>query len=127
MKSFIGMLILFVGCLISSLIYDKMRVLSIVIFGVSIFLWLLVMIFMKNKKTEMDEKDDIKYRKKEDKIVTSVVENKSKDRYTDKELDKYELDDLQKELVNKGEFEPFNFEEEDLEEDDYYFDDDNDE
>ena len=42
MKSFIGMLILFVGCLISSLIYDKMSVLSIIIFGVSIFLWLLV-------------------------------------------------------------------------------------
>ena len=36
------------------------------------------------------------------------------------------LDEWQKNLVRKGDFEPFNFEEEDLDEDDYYYDDDDD-
>lgn len=45
-------------------------------------------------------------------------------KYSDKELDNYGLDEHEKELVNKGEYEPWNFEEEDLEDDDYYSDDD---
>ena len=44
--------------------------------------------------------------------------------YTDEELDAYGLEDWQKEEVKKGNYDPWNFEEEDLEEDDYYFDDD---
>lgn len=44
--------------------------------------------------------------------------------YTDDELDDYGLEDWQKDLVKKGDYEPWNFEEEDLEEDDYYYEDD---
>lgn len=44
--------------------------------------------------------------------------------YTDEELDDYGLEDWQKDLVKKGEYNPWNFEEEDLEEDDYYYEDD---
>ena len=40
----------------------------------------------------------------------------------DKELDIYNLEDWQKDLVIKGEYDPWDFEEEDLEEDDYYED-----
>ena len=35
-----------------------------------------------------------------------------------------DLDDYQKKLVKKGEYDSSNFEEEDLEEDDYYYEDD---
>ena len=31
----------------------------------------------------------------------------------------------EQDLVNKGEYEPYNFEEENMEEDDYYYEDDN--
>ena len=41
--------------------------------------------------------------------------------YSDEELDNYGLEDWQKEEVKKGNFDPWNFEEEDLEEDDYYY------
>lgn len=34
------------------------------------------------------------------------------------------LEEWQKELVRKGEYDPYSFEEEDLEEDDYYYDED---
>ena len=51
-------------------------------------------------------------------------QNKNNSKYTDKELDDYGLEDWQKELVKKGEYEPWNFEEEDLEEDDYHSEDD---
>lgn len=44
--------------------------------------------------------------------------------YTDDELDDYGLEDWQKDLVKKGDYDPWNFEEEDLEEDDYYYEDD---
>lgn len=44
--------------------------------------------------------------------------------YTDDELNDYGLEDWQKDLVKKGEYDPWNFEEEDLEEDDYYYEDD---
>ena len=42
----------------------------------------------------------------------------------EKEMTRNGLDEWQKNLVRKGDFEPFNFEEEDLDEDDYYHDDD---
>ena len=43
--------------------------------------------------------------------------------YSDEELDNYGLEDWQKEEVKKGNYDPWNFEEE-LEEDDYYYEDD---
>ena len=51
-------------------------------------------------------------------------QNKNDSKYTNEELDSYELEDWQKELVKKGEYDPWNFEEDDLEEDDYYQEDD---
>lgn len=51
-------------------------------------------------------------------------QNKNDSKYTSKELDPYGLEDWQKELVKKGEYDPWNFEEDDLEEDDYYHEDD---
>ena len=40
------------------------------------------------------------------------------------ELKKYGLDDIERKEVEKGDYNPWNFEEEDLEEDDYYVEDD---
>ena len=51
-------------------------------------------------------------------------EKNSNSEYTDEELDTYGLEDWQKEEVKKGNYDPWNFEEEDLEEDDYYYEDD---
>ena len=39
-------------------------------------------------------------------------------------MDDLDLEDWQKELVRKGEYDPENFEEEELDEDDYYYEDD---
>ena len=50
-------------------------------------------------------------------------EKKNNSEYTDEELDTYGLEDWQKEEVKKGNYDPWNFEEE-LEEDDYYYEDD---
>ena len=44
--------------------------------------------------------------------------------YSDEELDDYGLEDWQKVEVKEGRYDPWNFEEEDLEDDDYYFEDD---
>lgn len=45
----------------------------------------------------------------------------------EKEMDNYGLEPWQKELVRKGDYEPWNFEESgDLEEDDYYYEGDED-
>lgn len=41
-----------------------------------------------------------------------------------KDKDNEELTEEQKEEIKKGNYDPWNFEEEDLEDDDYYFDDD---
>ena len=73
-----------------------------------------------------DDENEIEPKKKSflQTIEESKKKEKSKPRYTDKELADYGLEDWQKDLVNKGEFEPWNFEEEDLEEDDYYYDED---
>ena len=51
-------------------------------------------------------------------------QEKNNSEYTDEELDAYGLEDWQKEEVKKGNYDPWNFEEEDLEEDDYYNEDD---
>ena len=51
-------------------------------------------------------------------------EKKNNSEYTDEELDTYGLEDWQKDEVKKGNYDPCNFEEEDLEEDDYYYEDD---
>lgn len=48
----------------------------------------------------------------------------SKSSSLEKEIDNYGLEEWQKDLVRKGEYDPWNFEEEDLEEDDYYYEDD---
>ena len=44
-------------------------------------------------------------------------------KYSDKELDIYDLEDWQKKEIKKGNYNPWNFEEDDLEEDDYYSED----
>lgn len=45
----------------------------------------------------------------------------------EKEMKLNGLEEWQKNLVRKGDYQPFNFEEEDLDEDDYYYDDDDNE
>lgn len=44
--------------------------------------------------------------------------------YTEKELDDWDLDKEQKQLVREGHYDPWNFEEENLEEEDYYYEED---
>ena len=51
-------------------------------------------------------------------ILLNNDNNKSKEDYN-------ELDDYQKELIKKGEYDSSSFEEEDLEDDDNYYEDDN--
>lgn len=52
-------------------------------------------------------------------LILSSLENDKK------KQDKYDyLDKNERELVKKGEYNPFNFEEEELEDDDYYSEDD---
>ena len=55
---------------------------------------------------------------------TDEQQNDNNSEYTDEELDNYGLEDWQKEEVKKGNYDPWNFEEEELEEDDYYSEDD---
>lgn len=58
----------------------------------------------------------------ENNIVNEIESNGSE--YSDEELDEYGLEDWQKELVKRGEYDPWNFEEEELDEEDYYSEDD---
>ena len=51
--------------------------------------------------------------------------NTKKNKKKEKNINNYDLEDWQKELVNDGSYEPYNFEEEELEDDDYYSEDDN--
>ena len=51
-------------------------------------------------------------------------EKENNSEYADEEVDSYGLEDWQKEEVKKGNYDPWSFEEEDLEEDDYYSEDD---
>lgn len=60
-------------------------------------------------------------------IIKAVANNDSSSEKTkrEKEMDNYGLEPWQKDLVRKGDYEPWNFEESgDLEEDDYYYEDD---
>lgn len=50
--------------------------------------------------------------------------NTKKNKKKEKNTDNYDLEDWQKELVDDGSYEPYNFEEEELEDDDYYSEDD---
>lgn len=68
-------------------------------------------------------------KEKEYNYINKQTQNRTKrenkrSQYTDEELDAYDLEDWQKDLVKKGDYDPWNFEEEDLEEDDYYYEDD---
>lgn len=51
-------------------------------------------------------------------------QNENNSDYTDEELENYGLDEQQREEVKKGNYDPWGFEEEDLEDDDYYYEDD---
>lgn len=66
-------------------------------------------------------KDDKKTKEDNDMLFES---KNDKPEYTDDELDDYGLTDWEKEEVKKGNQDPWNFEEEDLEDDDYYSEDD---
>ena len=54
----------------------------------------------------------------------SFLNQEQDNNYSDKELDDYGLNKNEKEEVKKGNQDPWNFEEEDLEDDDYYNEDD---
>ena len=62
-----------------------------------------------------------------DEIDKSFNKNKKskRDEALEKEMDVYNLEDWQKDLVRKGEYDSWNFDEEDLEEGDYHYEDDN--
>ncbi len=51
-------------------------------------------------------------------------EDENNSPYDDDELDSYGLDEDEKKLVKEGTYDPWQFEEEDLDEDDYYAEDD---
>ena len=68
-----------------------------------------------------------KKKSQQDYGLFSFMNDQQKDinsEYIDEKLDNYGLEDWQKEEVKKGNFDPWNFEEEDLDEDDYYYEDD---
>lgn len=59
------------------------------------------------------------------KAVSDIQDENDKKKQQEKEMDAYGLEEWQKDLVRKGEYDPWNFEEDgDLEEDDYYYEDD---
>ena len=70
--------------------------------------------------------DDKKKKGQQDYGVLSYMndEEDNNSEYTDEEIDSYGLEDWQKEEVKKGNYDPWSFEEEDLEDDDYYGEDD---
>ncbi len=58
-------------------------------------------------------------------LFDQLFRDNKKDDNLEKEMDNYCLDEYQKNLVRKGEYDPWNFDDDDnLEEDDYHFDDD---
>lgn len=86
-------------------------------------------VIRENKKRDIEIRNDrLSYQEKEtiknDEDYTFVKKSKTKKRYSDEELDAYDLEDDEKELVQNDEYDPWNFEEEDLDEDDYHRDDD---
>lgn len=75
----------------------------------------------------LDLFDDKKDNKKKKEGLFSFLNDNDKENesgYTDEELDSYGLEEWQKEEVKKGNADPWNFEEEDLEDDDFYNEDD---
>ena len=54
---------------------------------------------------------------------SSTNSKKSSSRYSEEELNSYGLLEEEKELVRKGEYDPWQFDEEEAEEDDYYYED----
>ena len=70
---------------------------------------------LNNKYSEEIDDVEVEINEQDDEIVD--WNNK---KYTDEEIDIYNLEEKEKELVKKGEYDPWDFEEEDLEEDDYY-------
>lgn len=65
------------------------------------------------------EKEENKEETRKIYILKDINTKKNK-----KNIDNYDLEDWQKELINDGSYEPYNFEEEELEDDDYYSEDD---
>ena len=57
-------------------------------------------------------------------LFTFMNDEQNNSNYSDEELDEYGLEDWQKDEVKKGNYDPWNFEEEELEDDDYYSEDD---
>ena len=60
-------------------------------------------------------------------LIKAMGENeeKRKEEKLKKEMDLYHLEDVEKEFVRRGDYEPYNFEDsedEHLDEDDYYYD-----
>lgn len=110
---------------------------TIVLFGI---LPTIVKFFMAIYKKSKGVKDEVKInnskeliKNNEEKLINIKIEKKQKrkikkdnknDEKLEKEMEYYSLEDWQKELVRKGEFYPWNFEEEDLEDEDYYSEDD---
>ena len=76
-----------------------------------------------NEKTD---KDSSKEENKEEISKTYIPKdiNTKKNKKKEKNIDNYDLEDWQKELVKENRYDTFNFEEEELEDDDYYSDDD---
>ncbi|MBQ3475605.1 MAG: hypothetical protein IJH20_05490 [Bacilli bacterium] len=69
--------------------------------------------------------DDKKKKKQQDIGALFFMNDALNDNeYDDEELDDYGLTEEEKELVRKGENDPWNFDEEDLEDDDFYGEDD---
>ena len=142
MEEFIGILIVFImlALMVISLFLKTNTMIVIAIIGFAIIIGLFILMIKLDKKRRLEnkigkkidyEEEDIEeeYDEKPKKSLLQTIEeskkNKNnKNRYSDKELNEYGLENWQKDLVNKGDFEPWNFEEEDLEEDDYYYDDD---
>ena len=67
-----------------------------------------------------EKRDDMK--NKDEGFFSSLDEQDKENQsgYTDEELDSYGLEEWEKEEVKKGNADPWNFEEEDLEDDDFY-------
>lgn len=57
-------------------------------------------------------------------IIKGLSNNKDDD--LEKEMDKYGLEEVEREYVRRGDYEPYNFEDskDELDEDDYYYDND---
>ena len=137
MEELIGILIVFIlfALMVVSLFLNTNTMIIVAVIGFAIIIGLFVLMIKLDKKRRAEnnskkkidyddfEEDDEKPKKS---LLQTIEEEskKSKSEYSDKELDEYGLEDWQKDLVKKGDFNPWNFEEENLEEDDYYYDDD---